>query len=52
MNDLASRARPVHIDLDDTEHTLIDSGGIGGTVNMMYNDMHMIRAGLNYHFSL
>lgn len=42
----------LYINLDDTEHTLFDSSGVGGTVDMQYNDMHVIRAGLNYRFTL
>ena len=42
----------LYIDLEDTEHTLFDSAGVGGTVDMLYNDMHVVRAGLNYRFSL
>lgn len=42
----------LYIDLADTTHTLSDGAGSGGDVEMIYNDMHTIRAGLNYRFSL
>lgn len=42
----------LYVSLKDTDHTLINSIAEGGDVTMMYNDMHVIRAGLNYRFSL
>ena len=42
----------LYISLDDTHHTLINSIGEGGAVDMQYNDMHVVRAGLNYRFNL
>lgn len=42
----------LYVDLEDSEHTLINSVGEGGTVDMMYEDMHMVRAGLSFRFSL
>lgn len=42
----------LYINWDDSHHTLFDSTGVGGTVDMHYNDFHTIRASLNYRFSL
>ena len=42
----------LYIDLEDTGHRLVDSAGVGGRVDMMYNDIHTVRAGVNYRFSL
>ena len=42
----------LYIDLQDTTHSLSDGAGSGGDVDMMYNDMHTVRAGINYRFSL
>ncbi len=42
----------LYIGLQDTSHFLTDGAGSGGTIDMKYNDMHTIRAGLNYRFSL
>ena len=42
----------LYVSIKDTDHTLINSLGEGGDVAMKYNDMHVIRAGLNYRFSL
>ena len=42
----------LYVDLQDTTHTLSDGAGSGGDVDMMYDGMHTVRAGLNYRFSL
>ena len=44
----------VYIDLKDTKHFLTDGGAppAAGTVDMKYNDIHTVRAMLNYRFSL
>ncbi|MCB1377539.1 MAG: porin family protein [Alphaproteobacteria bacterium] len=42
----------LYVDLDTTSHTLSDGMGAGGTLDMMYDDIHTIRAGINYRFSL
>ncbi len=42
----------LYVDLADTHHTLINSLDEGGDVDMKFNDMHMVRAGLSYRFSL
>ena len=42
----------LYIDLDDTDHFLTDGAGASGTIDMIYEDMHTIRASLNYRFSL
>jgi outer membrane immunogenic protein len=42
----------LYIDLADTEHYLSDGAGNAGTIDMYYNDMHTVRAGMSYRFSL
>ena len=42
----------LYIKLSDTAHTLSDGMGNGGTLDMTYDDMHTVRAGMTYHFSL
>jgi outer membrane immunogenic protein len=42
----------LYVNLSDTDHTLSDGAGSGGTVHMKYDDMHTVRAGVSYKFSL
>ena len=49
---LSASLEYLYVDLEDTDYTLINSLGEGGDVEMMYNDMHMVRAGLTFRFSL
>ena len=42
----------LYVDLQNTSHFLSDGMGIQGTVDMIYEDMHTVRASLNYRFSL
>jgi outer membrane immunogenic protein len=42
----------LYVNWEDSRHMLFDSTGTGGRVDMYYNDMHTIRANLNYRFSL
>lgn len=42
----------LYVNWEDSSHMLFDSAGTGGRVDMFYNDMHTIRASLNYRFSL
>ena len=42
----------LYVSLPDTNHFLTDGMGVSGTVNMKYEDMHTVRASLNYRFSL
>lgn len=42
----------LYINLEGTTHALSDGAGSGGDVDMEYNDIHTVRAGINYRFSL
>lgn len=42
----------LYVDLEDTSHFLTDGAAASGNIDMMYDDMHTIRASLNYRFSL
>jgi outer membrane immunogenic protein len=42
----------LYVNLSGTKHTLSDGAGSGGTVDMKYDDMHTVRAGVTYKFSL
>jgi outer membrane immunogenic protein len=42
----------LYVGWQDSEHMLFDSTGTGGRVDMFYNDMHTIRASLNYRFTM
>lgn len=42
----------LYVQLDDTSHTLSDGMGSGGTLTQMYDDIHTVRLGFNYLFSL
>lgn len=42
----------LYVNLADTKHTLSDGAGNGGTLDEMYDDMHTVRAGMTYRFSL
>lgn len=42
----------LYIDLKDTKHFLTDGAFASGNIDMKYEDMHTVRASLNYRFSL
>lgn len=42
----------LYVSLEDTDHTLSDGQGNGGTSTTTYDDMHTVRLGFNYRFSL
>lgn len=42
----------LYLNFDATSHFLTDGCCTAGTIDMMYKDMHTVRAGVNYRFSL
>jgi outer membrane immunogenic protein len=50
-DNLRGRLEYLYVGLPDEDYTLIASDGSGGTVSQMYNDIHMVRAGLTYNFN-
>ena len=48
---LAGRLEYLYVDLPQTDYELIDSTGFGGDVEMNFEGIHMVRAGLTYNFS-
>ncbi len=48
---LAARLEYLYVDVPNTSYTLIDSLGFGGDVDMEFEAIHMVRAGLTYNFS-
>jgi outer membrane immunogenic protein len=46
------RLEYLYIDADDTSYRLEDPNNFGGDVDMHFNGIHSIRAGLTYNFSL
>lgn len=42
----------LYVNWEDSKHGLFDSTGVGGTVDMKYNDFHTVRATAAYRFSM